>query len=350
MEQSEHRPPRIMLAFFRWFCHPDIREEIEGDLLERFHNYSVQQSRSRAKLFFFNEVVQLFRPSIIGNVHHLTFNLFSDMKKIHWLQLFALNLVVALCIFLPFIPGTYDELSIGLSATAQLVGYLGMLLVPIGVLWLIQEIKKAKSKNVVPNNWNSGYYFAITATIAGCFIALLLSLGLLMSAGVSSAIISLALVAFALYRLLPRIRHLKKSEVKTFNVAPLYLLSIPIIAFTVRFFFIGMLCDYSRNYVIEKGEAVVSAVENYYVQNGHYPESITELHHIPQPSIMGISEFRYERNGSAYNLSFVQSQFIFQAFATEEVVMYNKNDEHNVKGHYASYSSDRPHWKYFWLD
>lgn len=350
MESSEHKPPRILLAFFRWFCHPDIREEIEGDLLERFHNYSGQRNKYQARLFFFKEVIQLFRPSIIGNSHHLTFKLFSDMKKIHWLQLIALNLVVALCIFLPFIPGTYDELSIGLSATAQLVGYIGMLLVPIGVLWLIQEIRIAKNKNVASNNWNSGYYFAITATVAGTFIALLLSLGLLMSAGVSSAIISLALVVFTLYRLVPRIKQLKKSEVKSFNAAPLYLLSIPIIAFTIRFFFIGMLCDYSRNYVIEKGETVISAVENYYVQNGQYPESISELHHIPQPSIMGIGEFRYERNGDAYNLSFAQSQFIFEAFATEEVVMYNKNDEHNVKGHYASYSADRPHWKYFWLD
>lgn len=111
-----------------------------------------------------------------------------------------------------------------------------------------------------------------------------------------------------------------------------------------------MLCDYSRNYAIEKGQTVISAVENYYVQKGHYPESITELHNIPQPSVMGIGDFRYERNGNAYNLSFAQSQFVFQRFATQEVVMYNKNDEHNVKGHYASYNAKLPHWKYFWLD
>ncbi len=350
MEPFEHKPPRIILLFFRWFCHPDLREEIEGDLLERFHNYSEQHNNRRAGLFFFKEVSQLFRPSIIGNIHHLTFKLFSDMKKIHWFQLIALNLVVALCIFLPFIPGSYDELSVGLSASAQLLGYIGMLLVPIGILWLIQEIRKTYNKNVDPNNWNSGYYYAITATVAGIFIALLVSLGLLMSAGVSSAVMSLALVAFILYRLLPKIKKMRGAETKRFNVAPLYLLSIPIIAFAVRFFFIGMLCDYSRTYVMEKGEEVISAVENYYAQKGKYPESLTEIHHIPKPSIMGIGDFKYEKNGEAYNLSFVQSQFIFQRFATEEVVMYNRNDEHNVKGHYASYDTKFPHWKYFWLD
>lgn len=81
MERPEHMPPRILLAFFRWYCHPDIREEIEGDLLERFHNYSVQNNKRRANWFFLKEVVQLFRPSVIGNVHHLTFKLFSAMNK-----------------------------------------------------------------------------------------------------------------------------------------------------------------------------------------------------------------------------------------------------------------------------
>ena len=81
MDRPEYTPPRVMLAFFRWYCHPDIREEIEGDLLERFHNYSTHNNRKLAKWFFFKEVVRLFRPSIIGNIHHLTFKLFSDMKK-----------------------------------------------------------------------------------------------------------------------------------------------------------------------------------------------------------------------------------------------------------------------------
>jgi hypothetical protein len=62
---------------------------------------------------------------------------------------------------------------------------------------------------------------------------------------------------------------------------------------------------------------------------------------------MGIDEFRYERNGNAYNLSFIQWQHVG---ATEEVVMYNKNDQHNVKGHFASYDAKKPHWRYYWLD
>lgn len=81
MEQPEYAPPRIMLAFFRWYCHPHFREEIEGDLLERFYNYSKQNNKRSAKWFFVKEVVSLFRPSVIGNIHHLTFHLFSNMKR-----------------------------------------------------------------------------------------------------------------------------------------------------------------------------------------------------------------------------------------------------------------------------
>lgn len=127
----------------------------------------------------------------------------------------------------------------------------------------------------------------------------------------------------------------------------LYLLSLPLIAFTVSMFFMAQVSDYSRNYAIRQGQAVINAIENYYTQRSRYPESIDELHNIPKPSVMGIGEFRYERNGTAYNLSFIQWQHVL---ATKEVVMYNKNNEQNIKGHFASYNAKQPHWKYYWLD
>lgn len=105
MERPEYTPPRIMLVFFRWYCHPDIREEIEGDLLERFHDYSGQNNKRLATWFFLKEVVYLFRPSIIGNLHHLTFKLFSDMKKnatIFLQVVLVLICIVALAIIIRF--------------------------------------------------------------------------------------------------------------------------------------------------------------------------------------------------------------------------------------------------------
>ena len=45
MKQHHHtpdntppQPPPWLLRFFRWFCHPDFVEDIEGDLLERYYD------------------------------------------------------------------------------------------------------------------------------------------------------------------------------------------------------------------------------------------------------------------------------------------------------------------------
>ena len=62
-------PPKLPLRFFRWFCHPDYVEDIEGDLLERFEK---RPSRWRFAL----ELVKLLRPGIIRSlkVYHMNSN------------------------------------------------------------------------------------------------------------------------------------------------------------------------------------------------------------------------------------------------------------------------------------
>ena len=65
MEKTDSNgPPRLPLAFFRWYCHPNFREEIEGDLLERFHYVKEQYGILEARRFFTREVILLFRPAI----------------------------------------------------------------------------------------------------------------------------------------------------------------------------------------------------------------------------------------------------------------------------------------------
>ena len=72
MNQRENKPSRIALTFFNWYCHPDFREEIEGDLMERFSAYSEKYGHNKANRLFIREVLFLFRPSIVGNIYHLT--------------------------------------------------------------------------------------------------------------------------------------------------------------------------------------------------------------------------------------------------------------------------------------
>ena len=59
------RPPHWFLRFFRWYCHPDYVEDIEGDLFERFERNITQHNIRRAKYSFAKDVLKLFRPGII---------------------------------------------------------------------------------------------------------------------------------------------------------------------------------------------------------------------------------------------------------------------------------------------
>ena len=57
------KPPKLPLRFFRWFCHPDYAEDIEGDLLERFDKRVKDGKAARWGLLL--DVLKLFRPSLL---------------------------------------------------------------------------------------------------------------------------------------------------------------------------------------------------------------------------------------------------------------------------------------------
>ena len=65
-QQHIDSPPKFALNFLRWFCDPQVLEDVEGDLTELY------QARAsghplRAKLLFFTDVLLLLRPGIIKN-------------------------------------------------------------------------------------------------------------------------------------------------------------------------------------------------------------------------------------------------------------------------------------------
>lgn len=59
-------PPKIFLRFLNWFCHPDLVEDVEGDLMELFEERLAKSGQRKAKNLFAWDVVKLFRPGIIG--------------------------------------------------------------------------------------------------------------------------------------------------------------------------------------------------------------------------------------------------------------------------------------------
>ncbi len=56
---------KMMLGFFRWFCRADYAEDIEGDLMERYHIWLMRGSSFGAGMRFTWEVIKLLRPGIV---------------------------------------------------------------------------------------------------------------------------------------------------------------------------------------------------------------------------------------------------------------------------------------------
>lgn len=345
--KKNDKPSQFVLAFFRWFCDPELKEEIEGDLLERYHKYSECHGEKKAKIFLIKEVLLLFRPGIIKNMRLFNFKSFHTMKKLQWLSLIGVNLLVVICLLLPYFPGRYDSVSQVLSAMVQITGFFGLLVVPVAIVWLVQEIKKTGNDSTTIIASRISYYCALIATCLCSILFLFFVLTFFVAAGVLAGITSFAVLVFLWYKLIPSLKKLKDKPNKKFNATPAYLLSVPLLAVAGCMFFLKPASEFSRNLAIREAETLINSIENYYNEKGSYPESIDDLPSVPKPSVIGIDNFQYEKNGDGYNLSFEQRQ---HAYATKEVVMYNKNDQHTVKGHFASYNAGRPHWKYYWLD
>ncbi len=62
------KPPRFALRFFQWYCHPELADYIEGDLMEVYERRLKNGSKAKADLLFIVDVLLLFRPGIIRSM------------------------------------------------------------------------------------------------------------------------------------------------------------------------------------------------------------------------------------------------------------------------------------------
>jgi len=85
---KNYKPPKYLLRFFRWFCHPDYAEDIEGDLIEKYERYRQTNSQKKADWYFLLAVLSLLRPGLIKplNIFHTLIPnfMFRNNLKIAW--------------------------------------------------------------------------------------------------------------------------------------------------------------------------------------------------------------------------------------------------------------------------
>src|SRR3954470_18686980 len=88
---KKNSPPKYSLRFFRWFCHPKLRDHIEGDLIELYEERIKEFGKRNADRKFIIDVLLLFRKGIIkpteGYKHLNTYGMYKSYLKISWRNL-----------------------------------------------------------------------------------------------------------------------------------------------------------------------------------------------------------------------------------------------------------------------
>jgi hypothetical protein len=343
--KHDEQPPRLLLALFRWLCHPDFREEIEGDLLEKYHADLQRHGLKAARRQFVVEEFSIARFHLIFNLNR------NEMTTKNWLGLLAVAVIIMLASIAPLLPGTFHFVFYLISKSLQGMGYLSLAFVPFGLIWLILELRNQKDRKL--DRWTNGYYPSLLA-----LTPILVVLAVQLYGAIkydfwnsldwfSLVFVELAILAFCLYR----IQKLRQKTDYQFNPTPLYLTLIPLFALFNVEFVVEKAATYSREKTIEQSQPLITAIEKYKSEKGEYPLKLEDLEEaalavIPKPGSKGISAFFYEKTNDAYLLQIEKSWH----WNATEVLVYSQTGQAGMKNKYESFATSHANWRYHLAD
>jgi ABC-type antimicrobial peptide transport system permease subunit len=91
MKRDDPSPPPLLVRFFRWFCHPSLHRNIEGDLFELYNDRNARRGKRIANFHFAVDVLLLFRPGIIRPMEGIkklnNYGMFKNYLTIGWRNL-----------------------------------------------------------------------------------------------------------------------------------------------------------------------------------------------------------------------------------------------------------------------
>ena len=345
MESPRQNLPRWALLWLHLFIHQDYREEIEGDLNEKYQMDYLKYGRIPAKKALLSACISLLKFNLFFNLNH-----FSIMTKRNWFILLLVSLIIIVGSISPFLPGPRNDITHGFSRFAQTIGFVGLVFVPFGLLWLIIEWRNKKDQKL--NRWTNGYYPAwLTLTPVFVFIPMQIGRTIRNNGSLNNDLWPLAVIVVILGFIIMKIQKLKNKSSYKFNRTPVYLLLMPLVAMAATKLAVNNAAAYTREAVIEKSEPLITALENYKNTTGAYPEQLNELvgtyiTEMPNYNAMGLRAYQYQKYHDKYQLSFEQR---YHWFATE-VVAYMKNGHEITKANYDNYPTKNPEWRYFMVD
>src|SRR5688572_29232947 len=203
----------------------------------------------------------------------------------HVVRMTAMTASIILCTFLPFLPGRYDSAAVPLSMAAQVLGWLGLLLVPIGGLWMAVERGSRSGR--------TRYSFALIALIVSSVVWTLVSIVAVVES-IALGIIALGLGAYAVVRLWSRARALRSATPDTASAVSAYLIIVPVSVLLLQLALADTATESSRARAIRNSAQLIADIEQHRVVNGRYPLSSLSVQPDYKPSVIGIKEYRYE--------------------------------------------------------
>ena len=161
---------------------------------------------------------------------------------IHVLRIAAATALIMLIALLPFMPGSYDPLAAPQSTMARLFGFVGLLLVPVGVLWTASSYWPRLSGRNDP--------FAIVAAIVWSIVSGILSLAAFAIVSLSFGLVTLALAVYSIFTIKRRIATFKITTPGSVGPVGLYLLIVPLAVFRLQQTSVGRAVEFSRDRAI----------------------------------------------------------------------------------------------------
>src|SRR5687768_9265510 len=188
----------------------------------------------------------------------------------HFLWIAAITVLALASMFYPFMPGTYDRMAIPLSGIVQVCGLTGLLLVPIGMVWLIYElVNRRRTLGSLPQHGRR-HWFAVCALAASLVVGAGVALASIQT-GPSLAVCVLILCVYGISRAAPAVIQLKSGRHIGFNPAPLYLTIVPSVLATAQLTLLKTAVEISRNRTIMGSAQFINAIEAYRAAHGRYP-------------------------------------------------------------------------------
>lgn len=345
MESPDNRPPEWVKVLLRFIVHRDYREEIEGDVTEKYQAECKLYGVKNARIRLLKDLLSLTKLNLIFSLPG-----YSIMSSGSWLIVLVVSLLVIVGSISPFLPGPQNDITHELSRLSQTIGFIGLVFIPFGLIWMFIEIRNNKNQKF--DNWTSGYYPAWLSLIPlFLFIPLQIGRTIFVKGSFEFEVWPMAFIFLILVFLIYRIQKLKyKSEYK-FNTAPVFIVLLPVIALLSTKLAVQKMASYSREKAIAKTQPLILALEKYKIEQARYPDKLEDLtgkyiYSIPTFNSMGVRAYQYEKRGDSYQLSFEQK---YHWYATE-VVAYMKNGHTITKAGYENHPTRHPDWRYFMAD